>query len=268
MENVIIPVVPIRGGAVFPGVTTTISIGRRRSLAAAQAASRGNGQLIITVQYNADVEIPNEKDLTEIAILANVRDVLRAPHAGGVQMLVELKERVHFTGLVQTDPYLTGTYRSIVKEAEEIQDSDIQLMADAIAHLETYAEAMGEINQQVLSATRSRRTVGDLADYLAGLLNLPFALEIELVGELNGAARLEKVKTFLQQEMRIAKIRSDLEGEARDGANKAQREFLLREQMKAIKRELGEDPESAADELRQKVDEAGMPEEVYERVNK
>ncbi|MEM9774344.1 MAG: endopeptidase La [Chloroflexota bacterium] len=268
MENVIIPVVPIRGGAVFPGVTTTISIGRRRSLAAAQAASRGNGQLLIAVQYNAEVEIPNEKDLTTIGILANVRDVLRAPHAGGVQMLVELKERVHFTGIIQTDPYLTGTFRPTDQKPEEISDSDIQLMADAIAHLETYAESMGEINQQVLSATRSRRTVGDLADYLAGLLSLPFALELELVSELSGVERLEKIKVFLQQEMRIAKIRSDLEGEARDGANKAQREFLLREQMKAIKRELGEDPESAADELHIKVDEAGMPDEVYERVNK
>ena len=76
------------------------------------------------------------------------------------------------------------------------------------------------------------------------------------------------IRDFLQQELRISKIRSDLEGEAREGANKAQREFLLREQMKAIRRELGEEPESAADELRQKVEDAGMPEEVYTRVNK
>ena len=268
MENMIIPVVPIRGGAVFPGVTTTISIGRRRSLAAAQAASRGNGKLLITVQYNPEVEIPGETDLTPIGILANVRDVLRAPQAGGVQMLVELKERVQFTGILQTDPYLTGTYTPLEDESSSLNDSDIQLMADAIAHLETYAESMGEINQQVLTATRSRRNIGDLADYLAGLLNLPFGLEIELFTELNGAKRLDKIRNYLEQELRIAQIRSDLEGEARDGANKAQREFLLREQMKAIRRELGEEPESAADELRQKVEEAGMPEEVYARVNK
>ena len=268
MENTIIPVVPIRGGAVFPGVTTTISIGRRRSLAAAQAASRGNGKLLITVQYNPEVEIPGETDLTPIGILANVRDVLRAPQAGGVQMLVELKERVQFTGILQTDPYLTGTYTTIEETPQRLNDADIQLMADAIAHLETYAESMGEINQQVLTATRSRRNIGDLADYLSGLLNLPFGLEIELFTELNGAKRLDKIRNYLEQELRIAQIRSDLEGEARDGANKAQREFLLREQMKAIRRELGEEPESAADELREKVEAAGMPEEVYARVNK
>ncbi len=268
MESKIIPVVPIRGGAVFPGVTTTISIGRRRSLAAAQAASRSNGELLITVQYNTEVEIPNESDLAPIGIMAKVRDVLRAPHAGGVQMLVELKERVNFTGLLQTDPYLTGTYTPLELPKPELKDSDIQLMADAIAHLETYAESMGEINQQVLTATRSRRNIGDLADYLAGLLNIPFDLEVELFKELNGSARLAMIRDYLQQELRIAKIRSDLEGEAREGANKAQREFLLREQMKAIRRELGEEPESAADELRQKVEDAGMPEEVYARVNK
>ncbi|MFK7804939.1 MAG: endopeptidase La [Anaerolineae bacterium] len=268
MEQTIIPVVPIRGGAVFPGVTTTISIGRRRSLAAAQAASRGDGQLLITVQYNPEVEIPGEADLTPIGILANVRDVLRAPQAGGVQMLVELKERVHFTSILQTDPYLTGTYTPIEETNKRLNDADIQLMADAIAHLETYADSMGEINQQVLTATRSRRNIGDLADYLAGLLNLPFGLEIELFSELDGSKRLDKIRNYLEQELRIAQIRSDLEGEARDGANKAQREFLLREQMKAIRRELGEEPESAADELREKVDAAGMPEEVYARVNK
>lgn len=268
MENMIIPVVPIRGGAVFPGVTTTIAIGRRRSLAAAQAASRGDGKLLITVQYNPEVEVPGETDLVPIGILANVRDVLRAPQAGGVQMLVELKERVRFTGISQTDPHMTGTYTPLEDEPRPLNDIDVQMMADAIAHLETYAEAMGEINQQVLTATRSRRTIGELADYLAGLLNLPFGLALELFTELDGAKRLDKIRDYLEQELRIAQIRSDIEGEARDGANKAQREFLLREQMKAIRRELGEEPESAADELRQKVDAAGMPEAVYERVNK
>ncbi|MFT5195247.1 MAG: ATP-dependent Lon protease, partial [Cellvibrionaceae bacterium] len=272
MEDTIIPttipVVPIRGGSVFPGVTTTISIGRRKSLAAAQAAARGNGKLLITVQYNPEIEVPGQSDLAPIGILATVRDVLRAPQASGVQMLVELHERVNFTGITQTDPYLTGSYTPIEVEAATLDNAGIQAMADAIAHLEIYAEAMGEINQQVLTAARSRANINDLSDYLAGLLNLPAALEIELLTELDGAERLGKIKVYLEQELRIAQIRSDLEGEARDGANKAQREFLLREQMKVIRKELGEEPESAADELHEKVEAASMPEEVYARVKK
>ncbi|MEM7801931.1 MAG: endopeptidase La [Chloroflexota bacterium] len=263
-----IPVVPLRGGAVFPGVTTTISIGRRRSLAAAQTATKGEGQVLILVQYDSEIEIPGESDLTPIGILANVRDVLRAPQVGGVQMLVELNDRVKFTGLVGTDPFLVGTYEPFDEPQPGLTDNHVQLMAEAIAHLENYANTLGEVNQQILTATRSRRTVGDLADYLAGLLNLPFEVEIDLFTELDGRTRLEKIKNFLEQELRIASIRTELEGEAREGANRAQREFLLREQMKAIRRELGEEPESGDDELRQKLDEAGMPEEIYKRAKK
>ena len=263
-----IPVVPLRGGAVFPGVTTTISIGRRRSLAAAQSAAKGDGKILILVQYNSEIENPTESDLTSIGILAKVRDVLRAPQVGGVQMLVELNDRVQFTGIVSTDPFLIGTYTDIDNQQVPITDGHVQLMAEAIAHLENYADTLGEVNQQVLTATRSRRSVGDLADYLAGLLNLPFEFELDLFTELDGRARLEKIKNFLEQELRIAQIRTELEGEAREGANKAQREFLLREQMKAIKRELGEDVESGDEELKKKIDAAGMPEEVEKKALK
>ena len=91
--HVTVPIVPLRGGVVFPGVTTTISIGRRRSLAAAQAAVEQGGELLILVQYNAEVELPKHEDLVPVGILATVRDVLRTPHMG-VQMLVELHRRV------------------------------------------------------------------------------------------------------------------------------------------------------------------------------
>ena len=87
-----VPIVPLRGGAVFPGLTTTITIGRRRSLAAAQAALEQGGDLLILVQYKAEVENPEQEDLVSTGILATIRDILRAPHVG-VQMLVEEFER-------------------------------------------------------------------------------------------------------------------------------------------------------------------------------
>ena len=111
-EQRIIPIVPLRGGVVFPGVTTTISIGRRRSLAAAHDAHQNDGEILILVQFNSEVESPSEEELAPIGIIASVRDVLRTTHLG-VQMLVELQRRVRFDSLAGIEPYLTGTYIEI-----------------------------------------------------------------------------------------------------------------------------------------------------------
>jgi ATP-dependent Lon protease len=259
-----VPIVPLRGGVVFPGITTTISIGRRRSLAAAQAAIEQGGELLILVQHNADIERPKKKDLTPIGILATVRDVLRAPQMG-VQMLVELHRRVKFTALDSRDPYLAGQYEEIVEIHDE---DDKEAVFPAIAYLEQYADSLGEANQQVMSTARTKDTSGDLADYISGLLNLPFDLEVELLLEIDGRIRLQKVVEYLEQEIRILEVRHKIQQDARDGADKAQREFLLREQMKAIRKELGDDSENVPDELRRKIEEAQMPEKIQERALK
>ena len=256
-----VPIGPLRGGAVFPGLTTTITIGRRRSLAAAQAALEQGGDLLILVQYKAEVENPEQEDLVSTGILATIRDILRAPHVG-VQMLVELHRRVEFVDLSHKEPFLRGIYGEL-PETEDSADED--LMNQALAYLEQYAEAMGESNQQAIVNARSKESNGQLADYTAGLLNLPFETELELLTTLEGRARLEIMLDFLQQELRITEIRNKIQQEAREGADKAQREFLLREQMKAIRKELGQDGEDEPEDMRSKIEKAGMPEKVEER---
>ena len=259
-----IPVVPLRGGAVFPGITTTISIGRRNSLAAAQTAVDQGGDLLILVQYDAELETPNDKDLAPIGVLATVRDVLRAPHIG-VQMLVELHRRVQFHGLGSTEPYLTGVYSELAAESDT---NDEELVNKAIAYLEQYAEALGEANQQVMSITRNKQTAGELADYIAGLINLPFDTELQLLQTLEGGQRLQIVTEYLEQELRITEIRKKIQQDARANTDKAQREYVLREQMRAIRKELGEEGEDPMNQLRQKIEAAQMPEPVAERANK
>ncbi|MFW6042257.1 MAG: endopeptidase La [Chloroflexota bacterium] len=260
-ENRYLPAIPLRGGVVFPGMTTTISIGRSRSLAAAQAAVQGDGEILILVQYDAEVEEPTADDLLPVGILGTVRDVMRTPHVG-VQMLVELHHRVNFERLIEMEPYLVGTY----SEIEDATDSDDDpAIAEVIAYLEQYAEMLGEVNRQVMMTLRNQRSAGELADYVAGLLNVPFDLELKLLNNPHGAERLHMVLHFLQKELQIAEVRSKIQEEAREGADKLQREFMLREQMKAIRRELGEDPDSLGDELRDRIAKAEMPEEVEKR---
>ncbi|MCP4358292.1 MAG: endopeptidase La [Chloroflexi bacterium] len=259
-----IPVLPLRGGVLFPGITTTITIGRRRSLTAAQAAIDKSGELLVVVQYNAEVELPDKDDLAPIGILTTARDVLRAPHIG-VQMLVELHRRVWLDKIDDFDLYMMGAYSEIENQTDSAKVKD---MAEAIAYLEQYANALGETNQHVIATTRSKKTAGELADYIAGLLNLPFDTELKLLTSLDGRTRLTLATEYLEQELRIAEIRNKIQQDARAGADKAQREYLLREQMKAIRKELGEDVESSDNELRQKITAAGMPDDVRQRAEK
>jgi ATP-dependent Lon protease len=177
-------------------------------------------------------------------------------------MLVELQRRVYFEGLSGSEPYLTGSF----SELSDTSDAEAEeLMAEAIAYLEQYAETLGEVNRQEVATMRSHETAGELADYLAGLLNIPFELELELLISPHGVERLAKVRNFLEQELRIAEVRSKIQQEAQQGATQAQREYMLREQMKAIQKELGEGEADGADDLRGKIDAAHMPEEVETR---
>ncbi|MCA9873880.1 MAG: LON peptidase substrate-binding domain-containing protein, partial [Anaerolineales bacterium] len=259
-----LPVVPLRGGAVFPGITTTITIGRRNSLAAAQTAVEQGGDLLILIQHDAEIENPADNDLATIGVVATVRDVLRAPQIG-VQMLVDLHRRVRFHQLEAAEPFLIGTY----SELDELTDTDDpDLLNRAIAYLEQYAEALGEANQQVMRITRTKEMAGDLADYIAGLLNLPFELELELLMQLDGGQRLQAVNEYLEQEVHITEIRKKIQQDARTSTEKAQREYVLREQMRAIRKELGEEGEDAAETLRQQIEDAGMPEDITERALK
>ena len=254
-----IPVVPLRGGTVFPGVTTTVSIGRRTSLAAVQAAIERGGDLLVVVQRDAEVETPGTDDIFPIAILATARDMLRTPV--GIQMLVELHRRVRLLGVETGGSFLIGRYEELAEE----DAVDEALKLEAIAYLEQYVELMGETNQQIMAMTRASRTAGALADTIAGLISLPFEAETALLMNLNGRARLEAVLEHLRQEVRIADIRSKIQQDARDGAEKAQRDYMLREQMKAIRKELGDEDGDGPDSLRDKIEAAGMPPKVLER---
>lgn len=260
-DTQMIPAVPLRGGVVFPGITTTITIGRPRSLAAAKAAHRKDGEILILVQYDPEVEDPGRDDVAPIGVLANVRDLLRTTQFG-VQMLVEMRHRVLLDELNTDDQFLSASYKPVEHTTDAAAP---ELMAESIAYVEQYIETLGEVNRQVLATLRSKDTAGELADFLAGLLNMPMELELDLLTSLHGVERLTKVRDFLEQELRIAEIRSKIQQEAQEGASQAQREYLLREQMKAIQKELGEDDAALSDDLRKQIDDAKMPEEVEQR---
>lgn len=254
-----IPVIPLRGGAVFPDNSTNIGIGRRRSLSAARAAMENNGELLLMVQYDAEVEDPEKDDLIPMAIFATIQDLIRAPQVG-VQMLVELHRRVRPIDLdFDNQEFIVGRYEEL---PEELDAPDLDLTGTAIAYFEEYIDLLGEINQRIVHNLRTYDTPGQLADYITGLLNMPIEMELQLFEEANGHTRLQTLVTHLKQEVRIAELRGQIQQDTRANTDEAQREYFLREQMKVIRKELGEDEIDIIEEFRQKIESAGMPDEV------
>lgn len=257
------PAVPLRGGVVYPGGTTVITVTRARSLKAARAARQQRTDLLILVQIDPEIDNPTKEDLVPVGILATVQELKNTPQ--GTQMSVRLRKRIHFQEIVQNSPHLEATYTDI----EHMHDAiDSEKMAKAIALVEEYASALGDVNRQLLTRLRSLTTVGQLADFIGGLLTLPLETDIELLQMFDGEKRLETVIEYLEREVQIADIRTHLQQEAHDGAEKAQRDFLLREQMKAIQKELGDDGESVVSEMGEKIAAAEMPEKVQARALK
>jgi ATP-dependent Lon protease len=189
---------------------------------------------------------------------------LRTPHIG-VQMLVEMHHRVRIEAVAPVDQMLAAAYTPI---PNEYGIEDPTAIDTTIAYLEEYAETLGESNQQVIANTRNKETAGELADYIAGLLNLPLEKELELLNTVDGRTRLAITRNHLQKELRIAEVKRKIQQDARSGAEKAQREYLLREQMRAIRKELGEEAESVPDEMRERIDAANLPPKVRERADK
>jgi ATP-dependent Lon protease len=177
-------------------------------------------------------------------------------------MLVELHYRVRLDEIADREPYLIGTYEEIEGETDAEAN---ELIAEVIAYLEQYAETLGELNRQVMSTLRGMDTAGELADYLSGLLSMPFDLETQLLESLHGVERLTLVRDYLEKELMIAEVKTRIQQEAQEGAGQAQREYLLREQMKAIQKELGEDEATVSEDLHEKIRAAGMPDEVETR---
>ncbi len=258
-----VPAVPLRGGAIFPGGVTSISIGRRRSLNAVRAAREHRSDIIILIQID-DTESPSDHDLAPVGILATVRELSHSAQ-NGQQMTVDLHRRVRFHRIDKHEPYMIASY----SELDELTDARHPALAGrAIAYIEEYATLLGEVNRSVLNNLRTKRTAGKLADYAAGLLSMPSELEIEVLTQLDGSGRLELVINYLQQEIQISEVRNQIQQDAKDEADKQQRDYYLREQMKVIRKELGEDSESTIEGLQRKLLDAEMPDAVTERAMK
>ena len=261
-------IIPVRNLVLFPGTVVPVAINRDRSLAAAQEAVRNNRKVGFLLQHDPDLQAPTGSDLYSTGTVANiVRYVTGAD--GTHHLVVQGERRFRVLDWQNGLPYM-------VARVEYMPDpgnvgSDVEARALNLKRLS--AEAISLLPQapaELSNAIQAVESASTLADLVASFMDVKPAEKQELLETYDLKARLERVSELLQKRIEVLRLQRQLEEKTRDAIDERHKEVLLREQLRQIKKELGEDGESGEEiaELRQAIEKAGMPDDAREQAEK
>lgn len=264
-------VLPIRGIVLFPGMVVPLTIGRPSAIKLVDSELPENKQIGLVTQRDEQLEKPGSSDLYQIGVSAKVVKLIRQGD-GAVILIVQVLRRIALESFVQTEPYLRAVVRDIDTISPPKNDSGLQASFNNLRRgALTLFELSPDIPDQARAALVSVEDPEQLTDLLAGNLGIDVAAKQRILEEIDLILRMRMAQEALQRQLEIAelqqKLRKDVEGQFSD----TQRRAYLREQVRAIQRELGEDEadgEEQADQLRKRLQEAGANDAVLATADK
>ncbi len=264
-ETTVLPVIPLRDTVVFPNMAVPLRIGRQQSRAALDAALAGNRQVVLIAEKDSQGQDVKTESLFAVGTLAEVGQIWRMPD-GDVQAVLHGTARARVVEFTQQEPYLEARVEAVSEAAPSSIEVEA-LMRTVLSQFETYVALGKSLPQEAVPAARNIDEPGRLADAIAFSPDFTFEQREELLETFDPLERLRRIALWLGKQVELLEIGSRIQSEVQRGVEKSQREYYLREQLKAIQRELGEgDPEAAVvSQLREKVEGAGMPDDVKER---
>ena len=260
----VLPILPVRDTVLFPGAVLPLTVGRDSSLALVNALEGDEKFLGVVAQLDPRIEDPAAADLHKIGTLAKVHKTVKMPN-GNVVIFLEGMYRIRMVELIGLKPYLRAR---VEKEIEFVGEKDAELQALQRNAQDLFRDVVShspQLSDDLQSVALNIDDPGRLTDFIAGTLpSLSTLLRQELIETSNVRKRLETLIRELSKELEVLELRSKIQEQVQEQVSQNQREYLLREQMKAIQKELGESDDSTQeiDELRKKVEEAGMPAEA------
>ncbi|MBS3779176.1 MAG: endopeptidase La [Desulfovermiculus sp.] len=264
------PLLAVRDIVVFNYMILPLFVGRDKSVKSIEAALNDKRYVFIATQKDEKVEDPGLDDVYHTGTVALIMRMLKMPD-GRLKVLVQGLSRAKVTEVVQEDPYPVVNIEAISEqELTEIGPDAEAQMRTAREQSEKIISLRGMDPSEIMSVLNSVEEPGRLADLIASNLRMPTETAQAILEDVDPMERLKRVNRQLMKEVEVATLQSKIQNMAKEGMDKAQKEFFLREQLKAIKSELGEDEEEDEEfeELRKKIDKAGMPKEVKKEVLK
>jgi ATP-dependent Lon protease len=268
-KTIELPLVALRETVIFPEMIVPLQVGREKSVNALNAAVAEGGPIALVTQRHAEQEDINEaSELYEVGTLAKIAQVVQLQD-GTVRAIVQGQSRLRLHRFSSTEPYLRG----VVEEVSDATPSGLEvqaLMRTVQAQIEQYVANGAPVPPEAAVAARNITEPGLLADMVAYSPDMTTEQRQEMLETIDVVERLKLVSNFLARQIEILELKGRIQSEVKSEMDKTQREYILREQLKAIQRELGEDDPQQAEinELRDKVEQAGMPEEIKARAIK
>ncbi len=260
-----LPLLPLRGMLVFPGMIINLDVGRELSLKAVNAAMRTGRKILLVTQRRAEVPNPGEKDLFPFGVVAEIKQVLKLP-GGTLRLMVEGLERA---GIVRIQNLPDGFWLGVYRTVEDHPGAEERKTLEALRRMvidafEKWVTAAKKVNPEVLLTFKDNPDAGFVADMISGYMEIPIAEREELLETVPVRERLEKLYAKLSQELDIAELEKTISQQVHKSIEKNQKEYYLREQMKVINRELGdeEDNHAEAETYRGRIKELPLPDEV------
>ena len=262
-KNLNIPLLPLRDVVIFPSVVTPLFVGREKSITALQSAMAGDKQIMLVAQKSAQQDDPKLGDLYPIGTLSTILQLIKLPD-GTLKVLVEGNQRASIESLEASDEYMSVQVSTIDDETET-KELD-HFLPSLKKQFQEYVKLTRKATPEVLNTVNAIDSLSRLTDTLVGHLSIDISQKQEILEMISLTDRANRILEHLDSQLDLSKVEKKIRGRVKTQMEKSQKEYYLNEQMKALKKELGEiDEAEEAEELETKIKEAGMTKEAQEK---
>ena len=267
-ESRVLPVLPVRHTVLFPLAILPLNVGREPSIQLLNDVLATDRTIVVACQKDPTTEEPKPGDLHEVASIGTVLRMIRFPD-NRFSVLVQGMARVRITGVESTEPYVRARVVTLAeREAEDVETA--ALVKEVMAQFERVVALSPTVPDEAVAAAREQPGPGRVADFIASLLDLPSEDKQKLLETLDVKERLRATHQLLARELQVLEVGQQIRETVKESLDEHQREFLLRQQMEAIKKELGEGDEGQREiaELKARIEKAQMPPEVRKEADR
>ncbi len=265
--NLTMPVLPLQGKMAFPRMVLHFDVTRVKSVAALQEAMMQNQQIFLVAQRDEDEQDPDLEDLYQYGTIATIKQVMNIP-GDNLRVLAEGEIRGELTRLTQRDPFLMGRVRMLNADVPEDSMEYAALQRTSKDAFEEYARLSKRVAPETVASIRDIEDAGQVADLIAANVLTKLEERQEILEEIDVRSRLEKLCTILGRETELASVEQQVQARVKTQIDKNQKNYYLREQIKAIQTELGDVDATDVEELRERAEKTPLNDEAKQRVEK